>query len=162
MRLFAPSHCPFVQPRPRSAGFTLIEILVVLAIIGLLFGLTVANIDSLFGGAKIKTAEIFVNQSMSTSLLTYKIANGDYPSTVEGIAALVVAPANKPNWRGPYIKETTQVPILDPWGEPYQYRYPGTKNKSNYDLYSKGPYKIDGNEDDIGNWAPPAALNAPK
>jgi general secretion pathway protein G len=133
------------------------EVLVVLAIIGLLAGLAITNIDSIFGGAKITTAQLFVQQSMKTSLTTYRIHMSDYPSTAEGLQALLVAPANKADrWHGPYI-EGGKIPV-DPWGEPYQYRYPGTKNKTSYDLYSKGPDKIDGNDDDIGNWDPaPAA-----
>ncbi len=133
------------------------EVLVVLAIIGLLAGLAINNIGVIFGGAKITTAQLFVQQSLKTSLTTYRIHMGDYPTTAEGIQALLTAPANKADrWHGPYIEG--QMP-LDPWVEPYQYRYPGTKNKGSYDLYSKGPDKIDGNEDDIGNWeSTPAAV----
>ena len=127
------------------------EILVVLAIIGLLAGLAITNVESIFGGAKITTAQLFVQQSMKTSLTTYRIQMSDYPSTAEGLQALITAPAAKADrWHGPYI-EGNKIPT-DPWGEPYQYRYPGTKNKNSYDLYSKGVDKIDGNEDDIGNW----------
>ena len=134
-----------------QSAFTLIEILVVLAIIGLLAGLAISNIGGIFGGAQVTTAQLFVKESMKTSLTTYRIHLGDYPTTSEGIMALITAPASKADrWRGPYI-EGGKVP-LDPWGEPYQYRYPGTKNKTSYDLYSKGPDKVDGNEDDIGNW----------
>jgi general secretion pathway protein G len=137
-------------------AFTLLEILVVLAIIGLLAGLAISNVDKIFGGAQVTTASLFVKESMKTSLTTYRIHLGDYPSTTEGILALVAAPANKADrWRGPYI-EGGKVP-LDPWGEPYQYRYPGTKNKGSFDLYSKGPDKADGTEDDIGNWDSAAA-----
>ena len=140
-------------------AFTLLEILVVLAIIGLLAGLAISNVDKIFGGAQTTTASLFVKESMKTSLTTYRIHLGDYPSTSEGLQALITAPASKGDrWRGPYI-EGGKVP-LDPWGEPYQYRYPGTKNKSGYDLYSKGPDKVDGNEDDIGNWDAAAAAAA--
>jgi general secretion pathway protein G len=83
----------------------------------------------------------------------YRIDLSDYPSTAEGIQALLVAPANKADrWRGPYIDTPGNKAPLDPWGEPYQYRYPGTKNKGGYDLYSKGPDRVDGTDDDIGNW----------
>jgi len=136
-------------------AFTLLEILVVLAIIGLLAGLAISNVDRIFGGAQVTTASLFVKESMKTSLTTYRIHLGDYPSTADGIQGLISAPANKGDrWRGPYI-EGSKVP-LDPWGEPYQYRYPGTKNKSGYDLYSKGPDKADGTADDIGNWDAPS------
>lgn len=142
----------------RSSGFTLMEILVVLAIIGLLAGLAITNVDSLFGGAKRDTARMFVKQSMKTSLSTYRIHMSDYPSTADGLQALITAPAAKADrWHGPYI-EGGKLPE-DPWGQLYVYRYPGTKNKGSYDLYSKGPDGVDGNEDDVGNWddAPAAA-----
>lgn len=141
------------RPRSRHAAFTLLEILVVLAIIGLLAGLAISNSDKIFGSSQEAVAKIFVRDSLRTSLVRYKIELGDYPSTAEGMNALLVAPANKgASWRGPYIDSPGNKAPLDPWGEPYQYRYPGTRNKGGYDLYSKGPDKADGTEDDIGNW----------
>jgi general secretion pathway protein G len=139
-------------------GFTMMELLVVLAILALLATLTISNVGGIFDSAKISTAQLFVKESMNTTLFNYKMHVGDYPSTSEGLQALVSAPAQKSDrWRGPYLKEGTKLPMLDPWGEPYQYRYPGQKVKSGYDLWSKGPDKIDGNEDDIGNWDTTAA-----
>ena len=122
-----------------------------LAIIGLLFGLAVTNVGKIFGGSQQDVAKLFVTQSMQAPLEVYKIHMGDYPSTAEGLQALVTAPANKTDrWRGPYLQDN-KLPT-DPWGEPYQYRYPGVHNKNRYDLWSKGPDKADGTEDDIGNW----------
>ena len=133
------------------AAFTLLEILVVLAIIGLLAGLAITNVDKIFGGAQGTTAQLFVRESMKTSLTTYRIHMGDYPSTSDGLQALVSRPATKGDrWAGPYI-EGGKLPT-DPWGEPYQYANPGTRNKGSYDLWSKGPDKQSGTEDDIGNW----------
>lgn len=135
------------------AAFTLLEILVVLAIIGLLAGLAISNSDKIFGSSQEAIAKVFVRDSLKTSLVRYRIELGDYPSTAEGMAALLAAPANKADrWRGPYIDSPGNKAPLDPWGEPYQYRYPGTHNKGSYDLYSKGPDKADGTGDDIGNW----------
>lgn len=129
----------------------MMELLVVLAILGLLAGLAISNVTGIFGGAQTQTADLFVKQSMKTSLFAYKIHLGSFPSTAEGLNALVTPPADKADrWHGPYI-EGGKVP-LDPWGEPYQYRFPGVHNKDSYDLYSKGPDKVDGNEDDVGNW----------
>ena len=139
--------------RSRSAAFTLLEILVVLAIIGLLAGLAISNSDKIFGSSQEAVAKIFVRDSLKTSLVRYRIEMGDYPSTAEGMAALLAAPANKGDrWRGPYIDSPGNKAPVDPWGESYQYRYPGTHNKSGYDLYSKGPDKADGTAYDIGNW----------
>ena len=137
--------------RRRPAGFTLLEILVVLAIIGLLAGLAITNVDRIFGGAQGSAAKLFVSQTLKTSLTTYRIHMGNYPSTTEGLQALVSAPSAKADkWHGPYI-EGGRIP-LDPWEEPYQYAYPGTRNKESYDLWSKGPDKQSGTGDDIGNW----------
>jgi general secretion pathway protein G len=130
-------------------AFTLLEILVVLAIIGLLAGLAITNVDKLFGGAQQQAADIYVNQSMKTALTTYRIQIGDYPSTAEGLQALLTPPQNKASqWRGPYVEKLQ----LDPWKHPYQYAYPGTHNKGSYDLWSTGPDGENGTGDDIGNW----------
>ncbi len=137
----------------RLSAFTLLEILVTLAIIGLLAGLAISNSDKIFGQSQEAVARVFVRDSLKTSLVRYKIDLGDYPTTSEGIAALITAPGSKgERWRGPYIESPGGKVPNDPWGEPYRYRFPGTKNKGGYDLYSVGPDKSDGTEDDIGNW----------
>ena len=137
----------------KRRGFTLIEILVVIAIIGLLAGLTLSNVGTLFGGSQVQIAKLMVTQSLKTPLTTYRLQMGDYPSTEEGLQALFVAPANKADrWRGPYVADGTKFPLLDPWNNPYQYRYPGTHNKGSYDVWSTGPHGTDGSEDNVGNW----------
>jgi general secretion pathway protein G len=140
------------RPLASRRGFTLLEILVVLAIIGLLVGVLVKNVGGGFASGQSSTAKIFVSSTVQTSLVRYRIDVGDYPSTSEGLEALVTAPSGKADrWRnGPYI-DGSKVP-LDPWGEPYGYRYPGTRNKTGYDVFSKGPDKTEGTADDIGNW----------
>ena len=120
----------------------------VLAIIGLLAGLAITNVDKIFGGAQTTTAQLQVRDSMKTSLTTFRIHMGDYPSSLQ---SLITRPSEKGDrWNGPYI-EPAKVPV-DPWGEQLQYVYPGTRNKGSYDLWSKGPDKQSGTGDDIGNW----------
>lgn len=132
----------------------MLEILVVIAIILLLVGLAVNNVDKLFGGAQTDIAKVFVSSSMKMPLTAYRVDMGDYPSTGEGLQALVAAPQGRTDrWRGPYVSEG-KLPN-DPWGEKYQYRYPGQRNKGGYDIWSKGPDKQDGTADDIGNWSAP-------
>jgi general secretion pathway protein G len=139
------------QIRSRTAAFTLLEILVVLAIIGLLAGLAITNVDKIFGGAQGQATKLFVTQTLKTSLTTYRIHMGGYPTTAEGLQALVTPPSSRTDkWNGPYI-EGGKIP-RDTWEEPYQYAYPGTRNKDSYDLWSKGPDKQSGTADDIGNW----------
>jgi general secretion pathway protein G len=137
-----------------ARAFTLLEILIVLAIIGLLVGLGVSQSDKIFRNSQVSVAEIFVGTTMKTPLVQYRIHMGDYPSTAEGLEALVTAPSGKAErWKGPYTEAKGGKIPPDPWGEAYQYRYPGTRNKATggYDLFSKGPDKTEGTEDDIYN-----------
>lgn len=141
------------NPSPGRGGFTLIEILIALAIVGLLVGVVATRMDGIFGRSQEQVAEIFVNESMKTSLMRYRMDTGDYPTTEEGLAALAVAPeARADRWRGPYVETKGGKLASDPWGEPYQYRYPGTKNPAGYDLFSKGKDRAPDTADDIGNW----------
>jgi len=144
---------PFASLRGPAAkkAFTLLEILVALAILGLLVGLAVTNVNGIFGESQGTAAKLFVNESMKAPLTTYRIQVGDYPSTAEGLAALLVSPPDKTDrWHGPYLDGKT-LP-MDPWKHPYKYAYPGTHNKDGYDLWSMGPDGVDGTADDIGNW----------
>lgn len=139
--------------RARRAAFTLFEILIVVALIALLAGVAVMNADKIFGQNQEQIARIFVKQSLDVPMTSYKIAMGGYPTTEEGIQALVTAPGtNAERWRGPYIKTDGGKLPTDPWGTPYLYRYPGTHNTDRYDVWSAGPDRKEGTADDIGNW----------
>ena len=135
----------------RKSGFSLIEILIVIALIAVLATVAIGNLGGIFGGQQEKVAGMFVKQTLDTALVPYRLDVGNYPSTEEGLAALIKSPAGKEaKWKGAYLKELP----LDPWDNPYQYRYPGSKNINGargYDAWSWGP---DGTEsgDDIGNW----------
>lgn len=134
--------------KSRRAGFTLLEILIAIALLAAIAGLLITNLDRILGGGKKEVARIFVGETMETPLMSYRVNMGNYPSTELGLAALSKAPSeNSGNWEGPYVKK---IP-LDPWGNPYQYKSPGEKNVESYDLWSWGP---DGTEsaDDITNW----------
>jgi general secretion pathway protein G len=141
--------------RDARRAFTLLEILVVLAIIGMLVGLAVRGVSAALDGAKLSTAKIFVTSTMKVALTRYKLDMGDYPTTTEGLQALITAPADAANvgsWHGPYDSEDTAVP-LDPWQRPYQYAYPSTHAAAGvitFDLWSLGPTP-DGAAM-IGNW----------
>jgi general secretion pathway protein G len=137
------------EPRPAHA-FTLLEILVVLAIMGLLVGLAIASLGQAHRNAEKAAARLMVESSLKTALQLYRISVYDFPSTSEGLEALVARPSlQSTRWSGPYIDG--KVPV-DPWGEPYQYVFPGQHNKDSYDLWSKGPDKQSGTADDITNW----------
>lgn len=129
----------------------MMELLVVLAILGLLTGLAIAQIGNVLENARIDTARMFVRETIKTPLFAYQMSVHEYPSTADGLGALVNPPSGKSaDWRGPYVTNG-KVP-LDPWNEPYQYTNPGPKSKSPYDVWSKGPDKQSGTADDIGNW----------
>jgi general secretion pathway protein G len=139
-------------PRARAAGFTLIEIMVVVVILGILAALVLPNVMGRIGqaqGTKVK-ADI---QGYETALSLFKLDNFKYPSTDQGLEALVRQPADPSirNWKeGGYIRSLKK----DPWGNNYQYVYPGTHG-TDYDLFTLGADNQpggDGENADIGNW----------
>lgn len=124
-------------------GFTLIELLVVIAILGFIASLVGPSVIKQFGGAKVDTARLQISD-LSAALDLYYLDLGRYPSTTEGLAALVSAPDDVPDWDGPYLKKTT-VPN-DPWGNAYGYKAPGDNGP--YDLFSFGADRQLGGERD--------------
>ena len=140
-------------PKARLSAFTLLEILVVLAIIGMLVGLAVTKVGGILDSSSVKTTTLFVTTSIKTPLTAYRLDMGDYPSTAEGLQALLIAPQGKEaNWHGPYLDVTGGKLPQDAWKQDFVYKYPGTHNLTGYDLYSVGPDHTDGTADDIGNW----------
>ncbi len=138
----------------RQSGFTLVEILVVIIIIGVLAALVAPQLFQRTGQAKSAAAASQI-EMLSTSLETYRLDNSYFPSTQQGLEALVKKPSIPPvpaGWKGPYLKK--RVP-KDPWGRPYKYFSPGKVNAETYDLYSLGRDGRDGGagEDrDIKSW----------
>jgi len=137
-------------PRRRRGAFTLLEMLIVIALIGLLVAFAVAKFTGIDENARKDLADAWVKSQAKVPLWSYKRDMGHFPSTEEGLKALITSPGDSGSkWRGPYI-EGKEVP-LDPWKRPYQYRYPGTKNTSDFDVFSLGPDGVE-SADDIGNW----------
>lgn len=144
------THLQTKRRRAGERGFTLMELLVVLAILGLLMSLVGPRVLSALGGAKTKTAGIQV-RDLEQSLEMYKLDVGRYPSNEEGLEALVRKPARAAGWNGPYLK-SNEVP-LDPWKNEYHYRYPG--QKAEVDVFTYGENGVpggDGEDADVGNW----------
>lgn len=122
--------------REREAGFTLLELLVVIAILGLLVGLVAPAALRQLGGARVSVARQSIER-LGAVLDIYKLDVGSYPTTEEGLQALVTRPAGASAWNGPYVKGD-QVP-LDSWNHVYVYRSPSGRAGREYDLCSRGP-----------------------
>ena len=119
-----------------DAGFTILEILVVITIIGLLIGLVAPAALRQLSGARLSVAKQSIER-LSTVLDLYNLDMGSYPTTEQGLAALVKQPVGATNWNGPYLKGDA-VP-LDPWSHPFVYRRPSERQGHDYDLCSNGP-----------------------
>ena len=123
------------RPTPDS-GFTLLEILVVIAILGLLIGLVAPAVLRQLGGARVNIAKQSIER-LSSVLDLYRLDIGSYPSTEQGLAALTARPPGASNWNGPYV-QGGNVPV-DAWTHPYTYRNPSQRSGHDYDLCSLGP-----------------------
>ena len=133
----------------KQSGFTLVELLVVLAIIGLLAGLVGPRVLNQLGGAKSQTALVQI-RDFESAIEVYMLDTGQFPTTDQGLEALVSDPG-VPGWNGPYLRRN-EIPE-DPWNNTYEYRYPG--ERADFDIYSYGADGRPGGEDeneDIGNW----------
>jgi general secretion pathway protein G len=139
--------------RNRRSGFTLLEILIVVGIIALLAAFVVPNLMGAGNQARIDLAKSAVDTSngpIATALNLYKLAMGEYPAELKQLSERPDNDEQK-KWAGPYLDPTK---LKDPWGEEYRYRQESqTEGADKYDLWSKGPDKQDGSEDDITSWA---------
>ncbi len=116
----------------KESGFTLLELLVVIVIIGLLAGYVAPRYFAQVGKSEIKVAQAQID-GLGKALDQYRLDTGYYPTTEQGLAVLMARPSNEAKWDGPYLKKA--VPP-DPWGKPYNYRFPG--EHGDYDIYSYG------------------------
>lgn len=130
-----------------TQAFTLVEIMLVVAIIGILAALVIPKIAGKSEQARETAAMADIKGGIKSALDEYDVDMGVYPQSLQD---LLQQPHNAHNWHGPYFDPPT-LPV-DPWGNPYQYSYPGKHNATSYDLWSAGPDGKSGDQDDIGNW----------
>lgn len=135
-----------VVGRLRQAGFTLIELMLVVIIIGALVAMVMPRLTGRGEQARVSAARADIQSNIATALKLYELDNGNFPMTQEGLEALLSKPASAGRWNGPYLEKRP----IDPWGREYKYKSPG-EHRADYDLYSLGK---DGTEssDDVKNW----------
>lgn len=133
-----------------EGGFTLLELLVVLAIMGLLAAIVGPSVIGYLGKSKSQAAGVQA-RSIAASMTFFRVDMGRYPTEAEGLAALVKPPASAPAWNGPYL--TDAAGIIDPWGNPYRMKVPGDHGE--VDVFSLGSDNAPGGSGearDVGNW----------
>jgi general secretion pathway protein G len=144
------AHRPIERAACARAGFTLIELLVVLVILGLLAAFAAPQVLKYLGRAKTDAARAQV-QNIASILDLYRLEVGSYPSEQDGLEALLEQPPDAARWNGPYVKRRDA--LVDPWGELYEYRFPGEHGA--YDLYTLGADRSEGGEgedEDVTSW----------
>lgn len=133
----------------KRKSFTLIELMLVVIIIGALAAMILPRLTGRSEQARTAVARADVTSNIPAALDLYELDNGRYPSSEQGLTALLAKPSGYPepkNWSGPYIKRKP----LDPWGNDYKYRYPSSHGQD-YDLYSLGSDGVE-SDDDVNNW----------
>lgn len=128
-------------------GFTLIELMLVIIIIGALVAMVLPRLTGRSEQARASAAKADIKVNIATALKLFELDNGYFPSTEEGLNALFSKPGSATNWNGPYLESKP----LDPWGREYQYKSPGDHRQQDYDLFSLGKDGKEG-KDDIVNW----------
>jgi general secretion pathway protein G len=134
------------ESRRSERGFSLIELIVVLVILGLLAAVVAPNVYNKLAKGKDQIARIQIKE-IEGAIQLYSFDVGRNPESGEGLDALVRNPGNLESWKGPYMSKALPA---DPWGKPYLYRSPG--QHGDYDLFSPGADGTEGNDDDICNW----------
>lgn len=131
----------------KLSGFTLIELMLVVIIIGALVAMVMPRLTGRSEQARAAVAEADIRANIATALKLYELDNGSFPSTEEGLNALLNKPGSAMNWSGPYLEKKP----IDPWGREYKYKCPGDHRTADYDLYSLGRDGAESN-DDVKNW----------
>ncbi len=134
-----------VKERGSLTGFTLIELMLVVVIIGILAAMVVPRLGGRSEQARIAAAQADIDANISLALDLYEMDNGMYPASLDG---LTTKPGDAANWKGPYLKKKP----LDPWSKEYVYQRSGVHNPHSYDLYSLGRDGQSGTTDDVTNW----------
>lgn len=135
---------PRTQARKTIRGFTLVEMLLVITIIGILAALVIPKMMGRSEQARQAAVRSDI-AAVKTALDAFEVDSGFYPKT---LSDLLQQPRDSKNWRGPYLDKIPQ----DPWGGAYVYAYPGKHNANSFDISSSGPDGKSGTDDDIGNW----------
>lgn len=155
MELFGDKRALSDRRRQRQRGLTLLELLVVLAILATLALVVAPRVLKYVGKAKTDTAAVQI-ENVAAALELYFLETGAYPTSEQGLEALVERPSGVVAWDGPYLKKSSG--IVDPWGRTYQYRFPGEHGE--FDVFTLGADNALGGEGDardIGNWEAPAS-----
>ena len=138
--------CRIAARRARD-GFTLLELMIVLAILAVIVGLVLPNLLGAQKKAMIKNARIQVHEVEAAADLYAADHDAEFPGSLD---LLISSPGSDPKWKGPYLKGGKSP--ADPWGNPIQYTYPGSHNGDGPDIWSMGPDKQSGTSDDVNNW----------
>lgn len=128
-------------------GFTLVELMLVVIIIGVLAAMVIPRLSGRSEEARRGVAKADIDLNIATALKLYELDNGVFPTTEEGLEALLTAPGSAKNWKGPYVEKKP----IDPWAKAYEYKSPGVHRTQDYDLYSLGRDGVE-SQDDVVNW----------